>query len=401
MTNQDIVIVGLPAWDGDYMKNIVHLTRQLARHNRVLYVEYAFTAKDAWLALRGKKQAPLRRMFDRTTALRTMATEDGNAFHVLTPPCTLPAGKLPEGRLFNAVTRANVRRVRSAIRKAMRTLQMNRPVVINAFNPIYGQALAGAFNEQLLLYFCYDEIRGARWNRKHGTEAEEAFIRRADVVVTTSHELHRNRQAVHPACHLIKNGVDFKLFHQAACLDDTHARPAPCTIGYIGSLDDRVDYDLLERVCEALLQHPFHFIGRITSEATVAKLRTLPNVTFVGPQPHTALPSYLRDLDVCLLPFAQTEFTRNMYPLKINEYFAAGKPVVSTRFASLPEFEQDLCLADDAPAFVDAIVKAAASDTLAKRRTRIDKAYLNDWSFKGQQLEATITAALHHKQAAA
>lgn len=399
MKKPDIVCIALPAWDGNYMKPIVHLSKQLAREHRVLFVEYAFTAKDAMLALLGKKEAPLRRFLSRKASLREVTVPDGHPVHVLTPPLMLPTGGLPQGHVYDSAIRVNSQRLLKSVRWAMDQLHMEAPIVVNAFNPVYGEALAGKLDEQLLAYFCYDEIRGTRWNSKHGTAAEEAFLPLTDLVITTSVGLQNARQATHDNCWLIKNGVEFDLFNQGAGPSRTgkHAYPV---VGYVGSLDDRVDYKLLETVCLSLPQHTFHFVGRVTDPSTIAALEHMPNVQFFGAQAPERLPEFLREMDVCLMPFATTTFTRGMYPLKINEYFAAGKPVVSTRFAPLAEFEGDIHYASGPFSFARAIQRASATDNASFRARRIAKARQNDWSARGHAMRQALAQALASKKKA-
>ena len=67
-----------------------------------------------------------------------------------------------------------------------------------------------------------------------------------------------------------------------------------------------------------------------------SRLRSLENVHFLGGKPVDALPGYLKALDVALIPYKLNELTRNIFPLKLYEYLAAGLPIVA---AALPELE--------------------------------------------------------------
>ena len=58
----------------------------------------------------------------------------------------------------------------------------------------------------------------------------------------------------------------------------------------------------------------------------------------VGTKPYETLPSYLANIDVCLIPFKINQITLASNPIKMYEYLAAGKPVVST---ALPEVIQN------------------------------------------------------------
>ena len=70
-----------------------------------------------------------------------------------------------------------------------------------------------------------------------------------------------------------------------------------------------------------------------------AMLRQYKNVVITGPKNITELPDYVKHFSVGIIPFKRSEFIKTVYPLKINEYFAAGVPVVTTNFSYLDDFK--------------------------------------------------------------
>ncbi|MEM8556704.1 MAG: glycosyltransferase [Bacteroidota bacterium] len=394
----DLVCVALPTWDGDYMKSTVHLVRALAaRHlapgRQGLYVDYAYTVKDAVQTLRGRQRAPLRRMLGRDDRLRRVAiSDDGRAVHVLTPPMTFPTNGLPAGPVYDAALALNGRVVGRAIRRAMARLGMTRPLVLNAFHPFLGVPLAGQLDEVALAYYCYDEISAAAWNARHGARLEAQFLTQADVVIVSSEALLTSKRDHHDRVHLVKNGVDFDLFH-GAYGGGSSARPERPCVGYLGSLDDRLDYALLHAVIKAAPDWRFLFVGRVVDEQA-RTLEAYPNVTFAGAQQPGALPGFLRQMDVGTIPFARTPFTANIYPLKINEYLAAGRPVVMTPFADLREFEGLATVAGTAEAFRAALADALAPAPPEAVAARIEAARGNAWPGRAAAFAAVLQHAL-------
>ena len=380
-----LVCLAQPAWDGDYVKSTVRLMEALAAHYRVLYVDYAHTVADAARAAVGRGDAPLGRMLGATPRLRQI---DGAAgpVHVLTPPPVLPTRWMDEGPAFRAALRANGAVVGRAVREAMRDLGMADPVVVTAFAPQVGLPLVGALGERARVYYGYDEIAAAPWVGKHGGRLEAEYLGHADAVVVTSEGLRESRSQRHPNVHLVPNGVDFDLFNQAAGV--THGGARPC-VGFIGSLDDRVDYGLLDRLVRQRADLDFLFVGRVVSPEGEA-LAELANVTLAGPHPPERLPGFLARMDVGVIPFAVTRFTRNIYPLKLNEYLAAGRPVVMTPFAPIGEAERFVYSASDAEVFSRALDLALLDRGPAVRRRRIDFARGNAWERRAEAFAGVI-----------
>lgn len=129
------------------------------------------------------------------------------------------------------------------------------------------------------------------------------------------------------------------------------------------------------------------FVGRVQEASIQQRLSAFPNVYLAGAFPATALQGWVEQMDVCLIPFVKNKFTAGIYPLKINEYLAAGKPVVSTRFAPLKEFEEIVFLTEAAH-FGDTIQLALDSGEKTEYQAFARK---NDWMERAAQLEKIIT----------
>ena len=96
-----------------------------------------------------------------------------------------------------------------------------------------------------------------------------------------------------------------------------------------------VDVDLLLELARAEPRCSLVLLGSIPAASTVARrLSAAPNVFLLGPRSRQELAAYLRAADVCLIPYRRSPLTRGISPLKMNEYLAAGRPVVSTDFSS-------------------------------------------------------------------
>jgi glycosyltransferase involved in cell wall biosynthesis len=384
MKKQDIICISMTTWEGDYMKTIVHMMSQLAKHHRVLFVDYAFTWKDLIYTILGKAAAPVRRMVGLSPALRRLKTRGGDEVYHLTLPPVIPINWVSHPKVFAFLLKWQVNPVVNRLSRVLHQLDFRAPVMINAFHPVMGEALKDRLEVSHLIYYCYDEIRAAQWAGIHGGKYEDYLIKKADAVIVTSEGLYEGRKDKNPHVRLIKNGVDFELFHSAYRNESHHVRPV---IGYLGSVDDRLDYDLLEDMIISRPSWEFRFVGRVTYPAGQRRLSGFRNVTFYGAKQPDEIPQYLKEFDVGLIPFVTSEFTKNIYPLKINEYLAAGKPVVTTNFADLTDFASIAGIASDHESFVQMVEQSLEVVSNEELSERLQIAQSNGWENRAEQVE--------------
>jgi teichuronic acid biosynthesis glycosyltransferase TuaH len=108
----------------------------------------------------------------------------------------------------------------------------------------------------------------------------------------------------------------------------------------------------------------------------------LPNVHVLGGREVGELPAYTQHLDVCLMCYEVNAYTQAIYPLKLHEYLAAGRPVLASRINSVLPFEGVVRVADTPEEWLDAIRAAldepAADAALIESRRAIARAH--DWN---------------------
>lgn len=387
LKGKDIVCVSFPNWEGEYMKTIVQIMTVLGKHNRVFYVDYAFTWKDILFYFLGKRDLPFKRVLGFSSRLRKEIIGEDEFVYVFTPPPVFPINWLNNTKLYAFFSKINSSIIGRSIQKKLKKIGITNPIVINAFNPFVGTDLVGKLNESLLVYYCYDEINAAPWSKKHGKRVEEQFLKQVDLVITTSQGLLETKSVYNASCHLVKNGVDYQLFSQGIALDEFKNQKV---VGYVGSIDDRMDYELLNYCIEKLPDFTFLFVGRIMDESLIQALKKKENVIFVGSKLPKELPNYIASFDVGIIPFVKNEFTKNIYPLKINEYLAAGVGVVSTNFAVLTEFENMATITDEHSLFVKAILENSQNQGEEVKEERQEMAKQNSWENRGDLLAKII-----------
>lgn len=398
LRDHDIICLSITPWETTLPSSGHYLMREFARHNRVLWVDHPLTFKDCWTFRRDPStQDRLKRTFGQLPALRRFPDEQRELW-VLTPPPIFPNG-LPTS-LYEVALNLSARLVGRAVREASWQLEMKRPIFWVSFDVPLGTRLAGKLGERMVVYHCFDEIAGESYIARHGMRLEPELMQKSDVVFTTSLELQRAKREVHPHCHFVPNGVDFDHYSQACnpateLPSDLSGIRGPL-VGYLGNFESRVDFDLLEGIAAARPDWSLVLIGPSKGMYTerLRRLQTYANVHVLGSRSASLAPSYLKAFDVALIPFVHSAQTRAIYPLKLNEYLAAGRPVVMTPFAPLPEFEATCWVADGVYDFVTSIEQALAARTPEHVAARMEVARHNDWQHRAQAMGQLLVSRL-------
>lgn len=105
---------------------------------------------------------------------------------------------------------------------------------------------------------------------------------------------------------------------------------------YLGNLHQAIDYPLFVSLAKKNPDWTFKLCGQIMSPDAEALTRQ-PNVRYVGTISSEAIPEFLRDADIGLIPYARNDWTAGVFPTKLFEYLSNGLPVLST---SIPEVKQ-------------------------------------------------------------
>jgi polysaccharide pyruvyl transferase CsaB len=234
-----------------------------------------------------------------------------------------------------------------------------------------------------------------------------AALREATVVASVARTLDAEARRTRPDALYLPNAVDLAHFTRAddGPLEDPEmsailetGRPIA---GYYGALARWFDYALLDQA--AALRPGWTFLligpdldGSMTGKPALAR----PNVKWLGPRPYAALPRYLRRFDVATIPFAINPITVSTSPLKLFEYFAGGKPVVTTPMPECAAFP-DVRIAATAEAFAEALDAARrdGADPAFRERVRA-VARDNSWDARVRDARAALDRGKRPREAA-
>ena len=399
LRGKDIVCVSSLDWSAMWTSK-QQIMNRLAQTNRVLYVEEPVT-------MLAPLKVPARWKRWRAVAPELRRVDAG--LWVLTPPPLLPFGNMRP-----RVNAANQAVLATYIRWAMGRLFFDEEYLLWTYLPTSlplvdrlaapGVAGSGERVPSLVVYHCVDEHSAFPGfvTPEVVKSYDDGLTRRADLVITTSENLRQAREPLNPETYTVLNAADVELFQRA--LDpklmvpgDLAAIPAP-RLGVVGLHDSRLDVDALVALAGADPGWHVVLIGPVKpGQVDEARLRRFSNVHFLGEKPQTELPGYLKGLAAALIPYKANELTRNIFPLKLFEYLAAGLPVVAGGLPELQGFSGMIELAERPEDYPALVRQALAEDGQDKRAARVALAAKNTWDQRVERISQLVEDALTRK----
>lgn len=271
------------------------------------------------------------------------------------------------------------------LRAMMRALRMRTPLIWVTC-PTAAVVLKGLQHQGIVhqLSDCYGALKGGE--DCAGARAEREVAEKADLVICSSERLLERARELYGKGEYVDHGVDFEHF-AAAGRSSASACPRelmgikPPLIGFYGNIDgNTVDRDLLQSVCRLRPQYSFVLVGDMAAE--FESLKALPNVVAIPRQPYQRVAQFGAAFNVCIMPWLENEWIEHCNPVKLKEYLALGKPVVSTPFPELRR-SGSLCLAaSGAEAFAAAIDRALRDDHPTEQEKRRAWASQHTWDEK-------------------
>lgn len=229
----------------------------------------------------------------------------------------------------------------------------------------------------------FDRSLLSRWH--------ERALAEADVVVASATELLADVAPARPDALLVPNGVDVSHFRRpaAAVPDDLRSvrEEAGILVGYYGALAEWFDYDLVAGLAERRPDVRTVLIGP-DYDGSLGRSGLLgrDTVRWLGPRPYTRLPDYLASFDVATIPFRVSPTTHAVSPLKLFEYMAGGKPVVTTPLRECVRY-RPVIVADGVDGFSRAIDTAMTLGADPAYRALLgDSATANDWAARARAI---------------
>lgn len=291
--------------------------------------------------------------------------------------------------LSHALLRARLARARASLERRGCT-----HIVLYVWHVDYADAVS-AVRSELSVYHIYDEYSHSEHELPIDA-AEERLVRSVGQVFTVSPMMQARKGVLNRHSTLLSNGVDYEAFATPVREPaDLQSIPHP-RLGYTGYIKKQIDWDLLLELAQRRPDWSFVFVGarhvHPEIDAVLRRLDALPNVHFLGEKPTSELSRYPQHFDVCLMPYRVNDYTKYIYPLKLHEYLATGRPVVSVPLPALKGSEHLVMMARGTDAWEQAIARQlepGARDA-DRERARRAEAKSHDWSAIADRIATVI-----------
>ena len=396
IAGRDFIVFGLQPWDIPIGSNCKNIAEVISANNRVLYVNRPL---DRISYHRPNKDTQTTNRIAAIKKGENVLTEVKKNLWVFNPGKIIESiNMLPPGMLYNFFNKKNNKLLAEEIKKASHQLGMKNPILFvdnDFFNALY---LKDFLQPSLLIFYIRDYLRSQKYFEKHGKRSEPLIMKKADGVAANSAYLARY------ASQFNSNSVDVG---QGCEVDDFIVAPAnkPAdiagigypVIGYVGSITStRLDISLVEHIALNKKEWNIVLVGPADEAFKNSELSRMANVYFPGSKKQTELPAYVHAFDVCINPQLLNQMTIGNYPRKVDEYLAAGKPVVATKTETMEMFGENAFLCSNGDEYIAAIEQALKEQLLPEKvASRVAMGMAHTWDASVEKIYSLINSTIN------
>jgi glycosyltransferase involved in cell wall biosynthesis len=254
--------------------------------------------------------------------------------------------------------------------------------------------VAGQLGERLSVYYCIDDYAALPDVDVQAVRAmDDALTRKADLVFVASDTLLEKKRSLNADTHVSPHGVDYDHFVKAqdpslATPEDVAKLPRPI-IGFFGLIERWIELDLIKYMAEKRPHWTFLMIGRIA--VPEAEVPRLPNIHYLGRRPYETLPAYGKAFDVAIIPYHLTQQVLHSNPIKLREYLAMGKPIVSVSVPEIDKFSDHVAIARTHEEYLAKVDAAVANGLSAERiKSQTERASTMTWDANLRKVIAVV-----------
>ena len=243
------------------------------------------------------------------------------------------------------------------------------------------EPVAKRWGEEKTIYYCGDEYAEfSSFSQELVRGMERRLLQKSDLVIVVSDKLFKTKKEYNNNIYLLPHGVEFEHFFKSTS-ENIHLpvelknikKPI---IGYYGLIRDWIDFELLQKISQRK-DWSLVLIGPANTD--ISSIQGIDNIHLLGPKDYESLPLYLKGFDVCIIPYKLLEVTINARPLKLFEYMASGKPVVSTPLPTVLPYKEVVRIGYTHEEFIEQVEKSLQEKDNSLLQKRIALARENSW----------------------
>lgn len=390
LKNENIICISSIDWDFIWQGH-QEIMSALAANNRVLFIE------NTGVRVPGIRDIPrLRnRIKNWLRGVKGIRKEMSNLY--IFSPLVLP---FPYSRFARWV---NLRLILPVLERWTKAADFTNPIVWTFLPTPLSYDIIDNLVKKVVIYYCIDNFSASSDSVKKIRRSEINLLKKTDLVFVTSRALYNYCSQYNKRVNIFSFAVNFEEFEEARLRNDAPPeefknmkRPI---IGYVGGVHKWIDQNLIKEAARRYPEYSFVFVGPLQTD--ISLLAEFKNVYLLGPKEHKELPRYINAFDVCLIPYLLTDYTKNVYPTKLNEYLAMGKPVVSSCLPEIVEFNKkydNIVYIGRSPQEFSGHIKSALNDDSREAsERRINVSMNNSWKIHIEKMSALIEQEIKNK----
>ena len=394
LKNKNIICISSIDWDFIWQGHQEIMSTLADSDNRVLFIENTGVRPPTIRDLPRIKK----RLSNWRRSVKGLRKESENLY--VYSPIILP---FPYSRIARYINRHFIV---SAIKKWAQSINFSNPIIWTFLPTGIVLDIVDALDATVFIYYCIDNFSASSKLAARIKEAENNVIKKADLVFVTAKSLYDRCAEYNNDVYLFPFGVNLDVYKKIAenitkgPEDIAHLkRPI---IGYVGGIHKWVDFDLVRYLALQHKDKSFVFVGPLQED--VGDLKEFPNIHFLGQRKYKELPAYVGQFDICLIPYRITEYTKNVYPTKLNEYLSLGKHVISTAISEVVAYSKrnvDVIYIgrskEEFSALVDTLATQKTSPSVFDKRSAVAESE-GSWRKKIEAMSTLIEERLHAKE---
>ena len=394
LTGEDIICISSIDWDFIWQGHQEIMSAFARNGNRVLFIENTGVRSPNL----GDVQRLKKRVVSWFKSTKGFRKEAENIF--VFSPVALP---FPYSKFASWI---NKRLLIEPLKRWMKAMSFRDPVIWTFLPTHIALDIINEFDDRkLLLYYDIADFDALTDKPKKLKNTEEELIKKCDVVFAQGKGIADKCRKLNPNVHIFPFGVNIEVFEDFL---SRPRKPGPGDlkglkrpiIGYVGGIHKHVDIPLINYMAKSHPEWSIVLIG--PRQVDTREMEAAPNIFALGKKKFEELPAYIDRFDVCTIPYLVSEYTRTVYPTKLNEYYIMGKPVVSTALPEVEAMNEEnnniTSIAKTHEEFVRLVEKALNPDSAKMLSDRVAIAKKNRWSERIEQMSSLMEEAIERKK---